>query len=288
MRIRSFAKINLGIEILGKREDGFHEIRTLFQSIDFYDELVFKNRPGDQLLLKGDDPDVPWDHRNLIYQAAQRIREKTGAFYGLEIQAHKRIPAGAGLGGGSSNAAMTLFALNQLWDLHLSDSEMQEIAAGLGADVPYFLKGGLCLGTGRGDVLSPVEDTNPCYCLLILPDFSSLTRDIYKSYQAVLTSERKESKIIEFLERRNFNLLNNGLEETVFKHHPRLKTIKTLMYSLGAEMSQVSGTGSAVFGLFLVKKKAEAAVEEIKKKYTVFLVDTLSRDLYWKKIRAGV
>jgi 4-diphosphocytidyl-2-C-methyl-D-erythritol kinase len=288
MKIKSFAKINLGIEILGKRDDGYHEIQTLFQTIDFYDEIVFKKREGDQVLLQGDVPGIPWGQENLIYQAAQRIREKVGIFYGLEIHVHKRIPAGAGLGGGSSNAAMTLLALNQLWDLRLNASEVLEIARDIGADVPYFLMGGLCLGTGRGDIISPLKDNRPYPCLLILPDFSSLTKDIYKSYQAVLTSGHKESKIIEFLERRNFSLLDNGLEETVFKRYPQLKTIKTLLYSLGAEMSQVSGTGSAVFGLFLDKKKAEEAIEEIRKKHTVFLVNTLSRELYWKKIGAGV
>jgi len=288
MRVRSFAKINLGIEILGKRDDGYHELRTLLQSIDFYDELIFKTAPENHILLRGNDPDVPWDNRNLIYQAVQLIQQKVGVFSGLDIHVNKNIPPGSGLGGGSSNAAMTLFALNQLWDLRLRETEMFDLAKELGADVPFFLKGGLCLGTGRGDALSPLKETIQCFCLLIIPNFSILTGDIYQRYQASLTSGHKESKIIEFLERRDFSLLNNGLEETVFKRYPQLKPIKTLLYSLGAEMSQVSGTGSAVFGIFSEKKKAELAVGEIRKRYTVFLVNTLSRELYWKKIRAGV
>lgn len=288
MKVRSFAKINLGIEILGERQDGYHELRTLFQTIDLYDELVFKVRPGDRILLKGDNPAVPWDSRNLIYKAAQIIRRKAEVFFGVEIHVQKNIPVGAGLGGGSSNAAVTLFVLNKLWNLHLSDSELLDTAKRLGADVPYFLKGGLCLGTGIGEVLTPQEEKDPFFCLLVFPGFSIITGDIYRRYQPVLTSGRKESKIIEFLKSRDFSLLNNGLEETILRHYPQLKTIKTLLSSLGAEMSQVSGTGSAVYGVFFDKKRAETAVGEIEKEHTVFLVRTLSRELYWKKINAGV
>ena len=288
MRVRSFAKINLGIEILGKRDDGYHEIRTLFQTIDLYDELVFKKDPGGQILLKGNNPAVPWDGRNLIYRAAQMIRRMSEVSFGMEIQVQKKIPAGAGLGGGSSNAAVTLFVLNKLWNLHLSDLELLELARKLGADVPYFLKGGFCLGTGIGDVLTPLEDLDQIFCLLVIPGFSILTGDMYQRYRPALTSSHKESKIIEFLESRDFSLLNNGLEKTILRHYPQLKTIKTLLSSLGAEMSQVSGTGSAVYGIFFDKKKAEKAVGEIGRKYTVFLVRTLSRELYWKMINAGV
>lgn len=288
MRVRSFAKINLGIEILGKRQDGYHELRTLFQTVDLYDDLVFKLSPEDQILLKGDNPAVTWDSRNLIYRAAQIIRRKADVFFGVEIHVQKNIPVGAGLGGGSSNAAVTLFVLNKLWNLRLSDSELLDTAKRLGADVPYFLKGGLCLGTGIGDVLTPQEEKDPFFCLLVFPGFSIITGDIYRRYQPALTSSRKESKIIEFLKSRDFSLLNNGLEETILRHYPQLKTIKTLLSSLGAEMSQVSGTGSAVYGVFFDKKRAETAVGEIGKEYTVFLVRTLSRELYWKKINAGV
>jgi len=288
MRVKSFAKINLGIEVLGKRKDGYHELRTLFQTIDLYDELVFKVRPGDQILLKGDSLDVPWDSRNLIYRAAQIIRRKAEVFLGVEIHVQKNIPVGAGLGGGSSNAAVTLFVLNKLWNLRLSDAELLDTAKVLGADVPYFLEGGLCLGTGKGDILTPQEEGDPFFCLLVFPGFSIITGDIYRRYQSVLTSSPKESKIIEFLRSRDFSLLNNGLEETILRHYPQLKTIKTLLSSLGAQMSQVSGTGSSVYGVFFDEKRAETAVGEIEKKYTVFLVRTLSRELYWKKINAGV
>ena len=288
MRVRSFAKINLGIEILGKREDGYHELRTLYQMIDLYDELVFKESREEQIMLDGDDPAVPWDSRNLIYRAVQMIRKKSEVFFGVDIQVQKKIPAGAGLGGGSSNAAITLLVLNKLWNLHLNDSELLELANRLGADVPYFLKGGLCLGTGIGDVLTPLEDMDQIFCLLIIPGFSILTGDIYRRYQPALTSSHKDSKIIEFLKSRDFSLLNNGLEETILRHYPQLKTIKTFLRSLGAEMSQVSGTGSAVYGIFFDMEKAEKAVGEIGKEYTVFLVRTLSRELYWKKINAGV
>ena len=250
MRIKSFAKINLGLEVIRKREDNYHEIRTLFQTIDFSDTLQFLPASNNKILLKGNDGSIPWDKENLIFKAAALLKERFSISEGIEIHTKKNIPPGKGLGGGSSNAAMTLFALNKVWDLHLERKELVELGKMLGADVPFFLEGGLCLGLDRGDNIIPLPDLEAILCILALPSFSILTAQVYSKFRSSLTSEDKDSKIIRFLEDRKFGVLENRLEETIFSLYPQLKVIRSLLRRQGSELSLVSGTGSAVFGLF--------------------------------------
>lgn len=286
MKIRSFAKINLGIEVLRKREDNYHDIRTLFQAIDFFDALEFHLTDRDKIVLSGKDNTIPWDERNVIFQAAQLLKKRFLPDGGVEINVAKNIPAGKGLGGGSSNAAVTLYALNELWSLGLSDEELQRVAGKLGADVPFFLKGGLCLGEARGDAVTPLPDLPRLYCVLALPSFSISTADIYSRLR--LTSRGKESKINKFLARREFGLLENRLEETVFSLYPRLKAIKSFFHQREAVLSLVTGTGSAVFGLYQERQKAEKALSELEGIEEALLVETLSRERYWMRVTAGV
>ena len=288
MRIQSFAKINLGLEVLRKRQDGYHEIRTLFQSISMYDDLEFTEICSDDILLEGNDPSIPWNENNLIFQAASLLKGKDSRSRGIKIQVTKRVPAGRGLGGGSSNAAMTLYALNKMWGLCLDKKDLMTLGKELGADVPYFLEGGLCLGTGRGDEITVLPDLKSLSCVLTLPSISISTASVYQRYQPSLTSMLKESKIIRFLERREFGLLENTLEETVFTLHPQLKVIKNIFQSQGSELSLVSGTGSAIFGLFSEGEKARRIARELIKDFPTFLMETLPRGRYWKELKAGV
>lgn len=288
MIIRSFAKVNLGLEVLRKRKDGYHEIRTLFQSINLYDDLEFIEIRSDDILLDGDDPSIPWSKNNLIFKAANLLKEKHIRSRGVKIQVTKRVPAGRGLGGGSSNAAMTLYALNRMWKLYLDKKDLIALGKEIGADVPYFFEGGLCLGLGRGDEITVLPDLEPRFCVLILPPISVPTASIYQRYQPSLTSTLKESKIIRFLERREFDLLENSLEETVFTLHPQLKVIKNLFQSQGSELSLISGTGSAVFGLFSGVERAKKVAKELIRDNPTFLVETLPRNRYWKELNAGV
>lgn len=164
MIVRAFAKINLGLEIVGKRPDGYHDIRTLFQTVSLGDEIELEAAAGG-LELTGDDPGISWDRTNLVHRAAGLLRERTGSAEGVRIAVRKMIPAGRGLGGGSSDAAATLLALNRMWGLGLGPEEMAPLARKLGADVPFFLEGGLCLGEGIGDRLTPLPDLSPLACL---------------------------------------------------------------------------------------------------------------------------
>jgi 4-diphosphocytidyl-2-C-methyl-D-erythritol kinase len=286
MIYRSFAKINLGIEVLGKREDGYHEIRTLFQTVDFSDTLDFRPLAERKIRIGGTDPSIPWDERNLVHRAAELLQQDYPKAAGVEIRVVKSVPAGKGLGGGSSNAAITLFALNGLWDLRLEKSRLQEYGRRLGADVPYFLEGGLCLGEGRGDEITTLPDLPVYYCVLALPSFPILTSDIYSRLR--LTSPAEAIKMNRFLARREFGLLENKLEETVFSLYPRLKAIKSSFLHKEAVLSLVSGSGSAVFGLFADREKAARALAEIGRTEEALLVETLSRERYWKRATAGV
>lgn len=288
MRINSFAKVNLGLEVLGKRPDGYHDILTLFQAVDLADCLEMNEIPGDEILLGGNDPSIPWDETNLVHRAATRLRAETGIRKGVRIHAEKAIPAGKGLGGGSSNAAMTLVGLNELWGLDLDAGTLAGIGRTLGADIPYFLEGGFCLGRDRGDSLTPLPDLPELACVLIFPPFPVWTAEIYGAWKPSLTSCAKPSRIMRFLEDKNFGLLENELEETIFRRFPQLEEYKRFFHDQGAESSLVSGTGSTVFGLFSERAKAEKARRALRGEAPSVLAATLSRAAYRKRIRAGV
>lgn len=290
MRIRAFAKINLGLEVVRKRPDGYHDILTLFQSISLSDEIEFRPAPGGQLNVGGDDPEIPWDESNLVHKAARLLRERAGAEAGAAISVRKRIPAGKGLGGGSADAAMTLCALNALWGTGFDRPALAELGRELGADIPYFLTGGLCLGRERGDVVETLPDIAPLPVVLALPPFPILTADIYRAFPAALTSEGRDSKIVRFFEAqdKDFGRLENGLETVIFRSYPELADLKSLLRDQGAMLSLVSGSGSAVYGLFQDRERAEVALDAVRTRGPAILVETLSRDRYWESLHAGV
>ena len=288
MRIKSFAKINLGLEVLGKRPDGFHEIRTLFQGIDLHDILDIDVLEEGEIRLSGDDPSIPWDETNLVYQAARLLRERCGVARGAAIRVEKRIPAGGGLGGGSGNAAMTLRALDALWGCGLSRDELKDLAAALGSDAAYFLEGGLCLGEGRGERLTPLPDLPALPLVLAFPGFPVPTALIYRSFDErssrsgepgarPLTSGPKDSRINGFLETRKFGRLENELEDTIFSLYPTLLEYKSLFREQGADLSLVTGSGSAVFGLFRDAGAAGRCLEAAKARGVAAAAVTMPR-----------
>ncbi|MBS3818290.1 4-(cytidine 5'-diphospho)-2-C-methyl-D-erythritol kinase [bacterium] len=288
MKVKSFAKINLGLEILGKREDGFHQVRTLLQSINLFDILNFRSLEDGAVEVSGDDDSVPWDESNLIFKAAVLFKKRYDVRKGVEIKVQKRIPPGKGLGGGSSNAAMTLYALNKMWNMALSRKEMLSLSRRLGADVFYFLEGGLCLGEERGELITPLNDLDSHACVLIFPPLQLSTARVYQQGTMSLTSEGKDSKINKFLKNGELGSLENQLEKTVFDLYPQLKDIKEALLREGADLSLVSGSGSAIFGIYSDKEKAKAAGKEWRGKGRLTLVMTLNRKNYWEDIRVGV
>jgi 4-diphosphocytidyl-2-C-methyl-D-erythritol kinase len=288
MKARSFAKINLGLEIVRKRPDGYHDIRTLFQSIDLADTIELEPTEDGTICLEGDEPSVAWDRTNLVHRAARLLRERTGSPAGARIRVAKSVPPGKGLGGGSSNAAVTLHALNKLWSLGLGPEALAELALLLGSDVPYFLQGGLCLGESRGEALTRLADLPSLPCVLVFPPYPILTAGIYAGVGPSLTSDAKDSKIMRFLDTGDFGLLENDLELVIFRRYPELEAFKRFFRDQGAALSLVAGSGSAVFGLFTDRDQARKALDQLRGKSEARLVETLPREGYWTQVGAGV
>ncbi len=278
MRIDARAKINLGLEVVGRRPDGYHDIRTLFQEISLADTLEIEPAPGPEIVLSGDDPSVPWDETNLVHRAALAVRERSGAGRGAVLRVSKRIPAGGGLGGGSSDAAAALRGLNDLWQAGMTRDELAGLGRGLGADVPYFLHGGLCLGEDRGDRLTELADLPPHFVVLAFPPFPVSTALVYRSLPpSALTSEEKDSKIIRFLRTGELGSLENRLEETIFRLFPELRVYPAQFRKNGAALSLVTGSGSAVFGLFRDRAGAESCLADMRSRGKAVLVETVPR-----------
>ena len=278
MRIEAPAKINLGLEVVRKRPDGYHDIRTLFQGIGLADVLEIEALPGREIRLEGDDPSIPWDETNLVYRAARALQDRTGADLGAVLRVTKRIPAGGGLGGGSSDAAAALAGLNEIWKAGLTRDDLDVLGRGLGADVPYFLHGGLCLGEERGDRLTELADLPPLLVVLALPPFPVPTALIYRSLSpSALTSAEKDSKITRFLRTGELGSLENRLEETIFRLFPELQDYPAQFRKNGAELSLVTGSGSAVFGLFRDRGGAERCLADMRSRGAAVLVETVPR-----------
>ena len=298
MRIKSFAKINLGLEILGRRPDGYHDIRTLFQWIELHDVLTIGENDGPAVTLGGDDPEVPWDETNLIARAARRLQAETGTGRGAVIRVEKHIPAGRGLAGGSGNAAMALLGLNVFWELGLDAAALDRLGAELGADVPFFFRGGLCLGEGIGDRLTPLADLPPLHCVLAIPPFPVPTARIYANLNweknaagcpsPALTSGGEVGKMGRFFETGEFVSLENDLERTIFRFYPQLQEIKRFFKDQGAELSLVTGSGSAVYGLFRDRAAAGRCLEAAAGRIPAVLTETVGRERGWREIEAGV
>ena len=256
----AFAKINLDLRILGTRPDGFHDLRTIFQTLALSDRVTITLRRG-PLQLVCDKPGIPTDRRNLVWKAAallNRVRTgKAGAPKDLSIDLRKRIPAEAGLGGGSSDAAMTLLALNSLWKLNLDLATLSRIAAGLGADVPFFLVGGTALGLGRGDDIYPLADLQTVHVVILRPGFGVLTSDAYVWYEEErLLRKAGSARPVPIGWPAWAANLRNDLEAPVIRHHPAVARIRQSLMDAGASFAAMSGSGSAVFGLF---ERADAA-----------------------------
>lgn len=257
----AFAKINLDLRVLGTRPDGFHDLKTVFQSLMLFDNVTVSARRG-PLTITCDEPDIPTDRRNLVWKAASLLHRtatgKVSAPRDIAIDLRKRIPVEAGLGGGSANAAMTLLALNKLWKLEFDLATLSRIGTRLGADVPYFLVGGTALGLGRGDDIYPLADMPSVHVVILRPGFGVSTADAYGWFDQEPRRPNKEPH-----PRRVpagwpawSATLRNDLEVPVVKHHPAIGRIRQSLIDAGASFAAMSGSGSAVFGLF---ERADAA-----------------------------
>jgi 4-diphosphocytidyl-2-C-methyl-D-erythritol kinase len=271
--VKSNAKINLALFIKYKRVDGFHEIESIFQEIDFGDQLIISK--ADKIVFKTDSPVLKNQDNNLCIQAAQLL-QKEYHIPGLAIDLKKQIPIGAGLGGGSSNSAAVLKAGIQLFKMKIEQEKIHLLASRLGSDVPFFLRGKTALIRGRGDNIQQVKWKGNYYIILVIPDLSISTTWAYKNLRLGLTKNESNLKFISLkfhkLDVGDFtHYFHNDFEKVVFKVYPHLEQIKNLLYKEGADYASLSGSGSTIFGIYRSKERAQKAIKLLSLSYTCVL-----------------
>jgi 4-diphosphocytidyl-2-C-methyl-D-erythritol kinase len=276
---RAFAKINLDLRVFGVRPDGYHELRTTFQSIALADDLTFTASPGPFRILC-DDPDCPADARNLVWRAAELVWKagrRRGAPRGVVVTIAKRIPMQAGLGGGSSDGAAAIRALAALWRVRLSRARRHDLAAAMGADVPYFLEGGTALGRDRGDRLSRLEDRPRAWVVVAVPRFGVSTREAFAWWDQIGRAGQAGQARLAGRPGQDFS---NDLQPVVARRHRVVATLVAALERAGALQASLSGSGSAVFGLFGRRLQAERAARALRRhapRRLVLVTRTLTR-----------
>lgn len=284
----AYAKINWTLHVLGRRVDGLHELHTIFQTITLHDRLTFSARDDDRLSLSSDEPTIPVDERNLVWRAAQALRDRHRIRKGASVHLEKRIPAEGGLGGGSSDAAIALLALAHLWQVETSREELAGIGAGLGADVPFFFTGGTALGTGLGTEVKPLPDIHAAHLLIITPRAKVSTAEAYKALKRpALTKD--SSAIILSISRAEAHLkdslheaLHNDFEQVIFDLYPEIARARRCLIEHGARGALLAGSGASVFGIFENKEELGLAQTVFEKEagWRVFASSALGREAY--------
>jgi 4-diphosphocytidyl-2-C-methyl-D-erythritol kinase len=298
IRLHSYGKVNLGLEVLHLRDDGYHELRTIFQTIDLHDDIVLRPRRRG-VTVRCDHPLVPRDGTNLAARAAEALRACGRVSSGVEIEIRKRIPVGGGLGGGSSNAAAVLLGLDRLWKTGLGPDGLHRLARRLGADVPYFLLGGTALGLSRGDEVYPLRRQLRANVVVVDPGIHVSTARVFARLDARLTPRLNSNSIFHFVSRElegagAFRFLVNDLEEAALEEAPvlreRVRRIRAVFLEQGACLAALSGSGASCFGLFEGARPAERARGVLAAEgFRALAARTLTLDEYraaWRRTRA--
>lgn len=282
IELLSPAKINLYLKVLGKRPDGFHEIKTVFERIDLCDKISFtKNKTG-KIKIHCSHPHVPVGPKNLVYQVARMLKEKCQISQGVDVTIEKKIPVAAGLAGGSSNAATALLGLNKLWDIGLTKRQLCYIAAKLGSDISFFLHdASFALGTGRGEKIRKLNISTKLWHILVVPRIKVYSKDVYSRVKLSLTKKDDNATIL-IHNLRNSNVLGlrgyltNDLENAIFRLEPRLLVLKERLKSLSSDGVMLSGSGPSTFGLVESKDEASSLKYVLGKRFSqVYAVRTL-------------
>lgn len=299
LSLPSYAKVNLSLRVLGRRPDGYHEIQTVLQTVSLHDNLTITATSENKVEFACDDLTIPRDAANLVVKAAQALRARFGVTLGCEIRLEKRIPAQGGLGGGSSNAAVTLWALSRLWELPATHDELLPLAAALGADVPFFLDGGCALATGIGTQLTPLPDQPQLHLLIITPTASVSTADAYKALKAptlttldtasILAISRTQAVFSDSGLRVLCDHLENDFERVIFDIEPEIRRVKEALIQAGARCALLAGSGSSVFGIFDTEDALSVAARALNESgWRIFSCVTLSRDEYLHALSSAI
>ena len=277
--LKSRAKINLSIDVLGKRQDGYHIVEMIMQTIDLYDNLKITQIEEDSIKIKSNSQDIPLNQDNIVYKAANILKEKFNIKKGIEISIQKNIPVAAGMAGGSSNAAAVLVGLNRIWDLGLNQLELKDIALQLGADVPFCITGGSELAQGIGEELKDIKGLNEnIHILICKPNIFVSTKEVYQSLDMNEIKKRPDNqKLIDALQVNDVKYVSenmvNVLEEVTSSKYNEINQIERIIMDNKALGSMMSGSGPTVFGLFDNKEYAIRAKEELLQNYNqVYLV----------------
>lgn len=281
IEIKSYAKINLFLDIVNKRPDGYHNIKTVMQEIDLYDVLLIEEQENG-ICISCDNYNIPLDNKNTCYKAANLIKEIYNINLGVKIQIKKVIPTGAGLAGGSSNAAAVIKGLNKLWNLNMSLNDMLEIGVKIGADVPFCLTGGTCLCEGIGDKITELNPFVWNNIIIIKPDFSISTPLAYKNVTRSEYNHYKNNKILEYIRKKDYYntcvSVANTLEIAAIKFKPEILTIKEDLLESAAFSSLMTGSGSSIYGFYNNSDELDKAYNYLSKKYNkVFITKTKNK-----------
>lgn len=262
------AKINLGLDVAGKREDGFHELSMIMISVDLNDYVCLKLLDSDEIIMTSDSHRMPLDDKNDVYKAALLLKQKYNITQGVEIKLEKSIPICAGLGGGSSDAAAAIRGLNKLWNLEMTRDEMIEVGFSIGSDVPYCLEAGCALVTGKGEIVQRLDSKLSSWVVLVKPHFGISTRTIFPEIDIETISrvdiEQLKIAILNQDYQAMLNHMGNSLEDITISRKPFIQKIKNRMLKCGADVALMSGSGPTVFALCSNEKKADRIVNSMK------------------------
>ncbi|RYL89821.1 4-(cytidine 5'-diphospho)-2-C-methyl-D-erythritol kinase [Sporolactobacillus sp. Y61] len=262
------AKINLSLDVLGQRQDGYHEVCMVMAAIDLADRIECDERTDDKIVLETSASYVPEDERNFAFQAAQIMKEKYAIHQGVDLFIQKQIPVAAGLAGGSSDAAATIRALNRLWNIGMSYEDMLEVARMIGSDVSFCVRGGTALATGRGEQIEPLPPLPPCWVVLVKPDVSVSTAKTYQAWDSQKTEHIDVMRMKSAVKKGDFAsicaALGNALEAVTMKQVTEIGRIKENMRVIGVEGILMSGSGPTVFGLTQHESRMQRLVNSMK------------------------
>ena len=286
MRLRALAKINLGLDILGKRPDGYHDVRMIMQTIQMYDVLDIRKKGEPGISLSVNVPYVPADERNLVYKAAKLLMDEFMIQEGVAIRLEKFIPVAAGMAGGSSDAAAAFVGLNRLFRLNLTEKELMERAVKIGADVPYCIMRGTALAEGIGEKLTRLDPLPACYVLVGTPGINVSTKMAYENLNlSEIASHPDIDGMIEDIRRKDLYSMaakmSNVFEPGIVRQYPVIRQIRELMEGNGAVRAMMSGSGPTVFGIFDSKDKMEGAAAVLRESglaRTVFATEIYNRN----------
>ena len=266
--INAMAKINLGLDVLRRRENGYHDVKMIMQTVNIYDTLDFVKLQEAKIIVKTDSMELPTDENNLIYKAAKLLFDRCEVTEGVEITLTKRIPIAAGMAGGSTDAAAALVGINRLFDLKLTMEELKGIGVKIGADVPYCIEGGTALSEGIGEILTKLPDAPDCFVVVAKPEISVSTKYVYENLHAnELKYHPDIDGMVEAIREGNLNgvckRMENVLETVTEVKYPVISQLKALLKDAGAKNALMSGSGPTVFAIFEEKEIAKKALEAV-------------------------